>query len=134
MTAQFPDLTVENEASPGSSTDPPQPQLVVTHELQPGGDYAYADGPPPDHQNVYTWTWDPKRDTSGGATPYAPAMTVGAQSPSAEAQSHDSEFQSGILFGIAAAALTAGIQEFMTSARKQREGTAAEFSVKKDPA
>jgi hypothetical protein len=50
-------------------------------------------------------------------------MTIGVQSPSAEAQSHDSEFQSGILFGVAAAALTAATQEFMTSARKQREGS-----------
>jgi hypothetical protein len=124
MTAKFPELDVENQTSPGGNSDPQQPELLVEHDLQPGGDYAYTNGPPPDQQNLYTWTWDANQETPGGAAQYSPAMTIGAVSPSAEARSHDSEFQSGVLFGIAAGALTAAIQEFMTSARKQRGKTA----------
>jgi hypothetical protein len=123
MTAEFPELNVENETSPSSNTDTqiPDPIVTLTRELQPGGDFAYVDGLHPDRQELYTWTWDTESGTPTAEGTYNPSVTIGAQSASAAARSHDAEFLSGILFGVGAGALTAAIQEFMTSARRKSE-------------
>lgn len=125
LVAAFPDFDVENETSANSSNAaaPALPPVTLTRELEPGinGDYSYLGGPPPDHQDRYTWYWDPA-PSPAGATPAFPSMSVEAQSPTTEEKLHSAEFQSGILFGVAAAAVIAAVPEFISAGnRKPRQ-------------
>jgi hypothetical protein len=96
--------------------------VTVRRELVPLGDYAFLGGLPPDQLAGGAWSWKPEigHVNEGDA---APALDIEARSATADGQSHDAEFKSGIAFGIAASALIAGIQEFVNSARrKERHG------------
>jgi hypothetical protein len=126
LAATFPDVTVENDTSgtgPNAVTVP-TPVVTLSRELQPPGtDYAYIGGLPPDHQDLVTWSWNPPSGfQAGGSTSFGP-MTIEARSASADEESHSAEFQSGIFFGVAAAALIVALQEFLNAARKKEAQT-----------
>jgi hypothetical protein len=120
-------MTVENEDS-GASADappPPTPKMILFRDLQPGGDFAYLGGLPPDYEDHFNWSWKPEKGTSAGGTTSFLPLTIEARSAVIDEQSHSAEFLSGIFFGVAAAALIAAIQEFMTSATKEETGCGA---------
>lgn len=114
LVAAFPDVTVENHTRPGATdgSSVPRPEVTVQRELVPRGDYAFLGGLPPDRLAGLAWSWKPETGhiNEGDA---APALKVETRSATADDESHNAEFESGIAFGIAAAALIAGIQEFM---------------------
>jgi hypothetical protein len=121
LVATFPQFTVENRvaADSPSTFTPPTPAVTLGRKLQPGGsDYAYLGGLPPDHQDRFTWTWNPVRGDSAGGTTSFTSSPIAARSASADEESHSKEFTSGVLFGVAAAALVAALAEFLNSARK----------------
>jgi hypothetical protein len=121
LVASFPDVAVENQdASPV-----PPPNVTLSRQLQPGSDYAYLGGPPPDHQDRFTWSWNPQTVNGGSGTAPLPSLTLEARSATVDEQSHNDEFLSGILFGVAAAAFIAAIQELMNSARRRKRETDA---------
>ena len=133
LVASFPEILVENEtsATEPNTVTPPNPTVTLSRELQPGGsDYAYLGGLPPDHESLYTWSWNPVSSTGPGSASIAP-MTIEARSAIAEEKSQSAEFQSGVLFGVAAAALIAGLQEFMNPDRRRRPRT-RKFSLATD--
>jgi hypothetical protein len=127
LVALFPQFTVENTvaADSPSTFTPPTPAVTLGRKLQPGGsDYAYLAGLPPDHQDRFTWTWNPVRGVSAGGTTSFTSSTIAARSASADERAHNNEFLSGIFFGVAAAALVAALPEFLDSARNDTsEGT-----------
>jgi hypothetical protein len=121
LVAAFPDVEVENESSGGDATapPPPTPRVIVRRDLQPGSDFAFLGGLPPDHQDRINWSWKPEKGMSAGGTTSFLPLTIEARSATVDEQSHSAEFLSGIFFGVAAAALIAATQEFMTSATKR---------------
>ena len=137
LAAQFPILLVENQGSPGSAnTSLPAPSVSLSRRLEPQGDYAYLGGLPPDHQQpglpLSEWSWNPvtlhKAYGSASVAAVTLPLTVEARSATADEQVHSAEFQSGVLFGVAAAALIAAIQEFVNAGRK-RDGRQARQSA-----
>jgi hypothetical protein len=137
LAAEFPVLLVENQGSPGSAnTSLPKLSVSLSRRLQPQGDYAYLAGLPPDHQQpdlpLSVWSWNPVTLQEGygnaSVAAFALPLTVEARSATADEQTRNAEFQSGILFGVAAAALIAAIQEFVNSGRK-RDGRQARQSA-----
>jgi len=120
LVAEFPDVTVVNQSpvnSTGASSEP-TPPLTISQTLFPGGDFAYLGGLPPNRIDGGTWSWTP---ATGSVNDLALALPfeVEARSPTADQQSNNQEFQSGIFFGVAAAAAIAAIQEFINSARRK---------------
>lgn len=127
LAATFPDVTVDNQATAGSDNapSPPEPQVTVTRELVPFGDFAYLGGLPPDRLNGSGWSWEGTTfPANGGAGAFSYGLDVEARSPTQDAQASDAGFRSGIALGIAAAAFIAAIQEFVkTASRKQDTNT-----------
>ncbi len=122
LVAAFPGFTVENQTSA-------TPTVTVSRDLQPDrSDYAYLGGMPPDHQDSDTWSWNPETGFLVGGLNLIPPLTVEAQSVATDEEAHSAEFLSGILFGVAAAALIAAIQEFVNSARRRERDTHARTS------
>ncbi len=93
--------------------------ISLSQQLALDDNYAYLAGQPPDHQDGSAWSWGPV--TLDGSGQLAPFVTIEARNAAEDEQAQDEEFQSGILFGVAAAALIAAIQEFVNAGRK-REG------------
>src|SRR5712691_2018553 len=124
LVARFPAIVVENDTSeePPNASTPPNPQVTLSRVLHPGSsDYAYLGGPPPDRVGFSTWSWNQVSGKSGsGITSFA-SMTIDARSAVKDEKSHSAEFQSGVLFGVAAAALIAGLQAFMNTNRKEKK-------------
>jgi hypothetical protein len=119
LVAEFPYVAVENHTSagsPGESSLPPTPTVTVDREFRLASDYAYLAGLPPDHQDRFTWSWKPETGLRTTGLTAVPPLVVEARSATVDEQSHSAEFQSGIFFGVAAAAAIAAIQEFMKSA------------------
>jgi len=129
--ASFPDVAVIDNWSPADSSraaSAPLPRLTVTLNLITFGDYTYVGGPPPVGLNDLGWTWKATNEGRGrGFTQYdgskgaesdisSHAFSVEARSSSEEEQANNAEFKSGAVFGVAAAALIAAIQEFVKSA------------------
>jgi hypothetical protein len=128
LVAMFPELTLENDltGSSGNTSVPASPLVTLTRELQPGdGDYAYLGGQPPDHQEQGEWYWDPVNQIPGVGIAIFSSLTIEARSVTIDEQSHSAEFLSGVLFGVAAAALIAALQEFLNSARKRKSQAVA---------
>jgi hypothetical protein len=119
MVAAFPEVAVVNQTSGSSSSgsSKPTPQVTVQHELDPPDDFTYLGGLPPDHFVGFEWMWQPETSNLGIA---AYAFSVQARSATADEESHTAEFYSGIALGVAAAALIAGIQEFVSSGRRRK--------------
>ena len=128
LAAVFPDVTAENRTTDSPNpTAIPQPQISVTRELVPFGDFAYLGGLPPNQVNDSAWSW--QADTSlvnAGAEPYSPGLDVEARSPTLDASSSTNEFRSGIAFGIAAAAFIGFATEFVKAVAKAREDSRVE--------
>jgi len=119
LVAAFPNLTVANQA-------PSAPTLTVSRLLQPNrSDYAYLGGPLPDHQDSDSWSWKPQTGVGAEFLTLVPPLTVEARSVVTDEEAHSAEFLSGILFGVAAAALIAAIQEFVNSGRREKRDTHA---------
>jgi hypothetical protein len=121
LVASFPMVTVHNQTSADDEEEfaPPRPQVTVRRQLLPSGDYAFLAGVPPDRLVTGAWYWNPETGhVSEGIVAYP--LDVAARSATADEQSHAAEFQSGIAFGIAAAALLAATQEFLNSASRNR--------------
>ena len=130
LVAAFPTVVVENGLSASIMEDPSRlarvAPLTVSRQLDPGGsDYAYFAGMPPDSQDFPTWSWKPETGVTGLGFAGVPALTVEARSAVADERARSAEFLSGILFGVAAAAVIAAIQEFVTSATRRKRGTNA---------
>jgi hypothetical protein len=125
LAAAFPPVLVRNTTGSGQV---PQsvgtPDVTVQRELDVVGDYAFTAGLPPDQITQFAWSW---KDVTGqtNAGDVTTEMTAEARSPSKDEQVHANEFQSGILIGVAAAALIAAFQEFLNSMTKKPEYPAA---------
>jgi hypothetical protein len=120
LVAVFPDVTVINQSpvnSTGGSSEP-TPPLTISQTLFPGADFAFLGGLPPDLTRGGTWSWKPSTGLVNDPALALP-FEVEARSPTADQQSNNREFQSGIFFGVAAAAAIAAIQEFINSARRK---------------
>jgi len=98
------------------SRAPPTPKVTVFRDLQPGGDFAYLGGLPPDHEDHFNWSWKPEKGISAAGTTTVLPLRIEARSAALDEQSHSA---SGIFFGVAATVFIAAIQEFMTSATKR---------------
>jgi hypothetical protein len=141
LAAAFPDLQVDNQGSRGStSASLPPVSVIFSRSLEPEGDYAFLAGLPPDYYNTNlpssTWSWKPvtlPRDiqTFGGASrgAYEFPVTVEARSATADEEAQAAEFQSGILFGVAAAALIVALQEFVNTGRKREDAPARQSAA-----
>jgi hypothetical protein len=116
LVAEFPYVEVTNEPA-NSASYVPTPTVTVSQRLFPRGDFSYLGGTPPDHYVGGDWVWGPDIGSvnDGGVFPFV----VEARSAVADEQSHTAELYSGIAFGLAAAALIAGIQEFVKSGTKR---------------
>lgn len=130
LVATFPDVVLANVPGNASPVVPvPTPQMTVTQYLDPGEDFHYLSGPPPDNYGDLTksitvdsppgWSWKPDtgREVLG-------ITDVEAQSATKDDEAHTAEFDSGVALGVAAAALIAGIQEFVNSGRRREQETA----------
>ena len=73
----------------------------------------------PDERINFAWVWKPATGNADEGSVTLP-LGVEARSPSRDQESHNAEFLSGILLGVAAAALIAMIQEFLTNERNER--------------
>ena len=65
---------------------------------------------PPDRQDSDTWSWRPETGFWAAGATVIQALTVEARSVATDEEAHSAEFLSGILFGVAAAALIAAIK------------------------
>jgi hypothetical protein len=125
LAAAFPDVTVDNQSPSYSGLGPPpvpQPQMSVTRELVPFGDFAYFGGVPPNQLNDSAWSW--QADTypvNEGSGIFSPGLDVEARSPTLDASSSTNEFRSGIAFGIAAAAFIGFATEFVRAVSEARK-------------
>lgn len=113
LVAAFPSLTMSGGYAIRSVT--------LTDDLVLGqSDYAFLAGLTPDHESVSEWSWNRPADITLGVAVQADPLKIEARSATVDEQSHSTEFLSGILFGVAAAALVPALQEFMNSARKRK--------------
>jgi len=92
----------------------------VQHALDTLGDYVFLGGLPPDQVTRYGWSWkeEPIQPALGGF--FVEEMEIEAYSPTTDEQTSADEFTSGILFGVAAAAIMAAVQEFVRTATARR--------------
>lgn len=125
LTASIPDVEVDNQASGNNNgaRPVPTPQLTVTRELYPAGDFTYIGGQPPDQIDKNSnWSWKATAPNlvNGGGGVLSRGPYVEARSAFMDEQSGDALFKSGIAFGVAASALIAAIQEFVNSAANGR--------------
>jgi hypothetical protein len=115
LAAWFPDVDLMD-----LSTFPEPRKVNVIWNLDLNGmDFTYLAGRPPDKFDPSGyWTWKSRAINSiqGGGGPLAPGFYLEARSITAEESANAAEFKSGIAFGVAAAALIAAIQEFVSSA------------------
>jgi len=120
LAAEFPDVAVINQSPVNSTgaTSEPAPPLTISETFFPSEDFACLGGLPPNRIDGGTWSWKP---ATGSVNDPALALPfeVEARSPTADERSNNQEFQSGIFFGVAAAAAIAAIQEFINSARRK---------------
>ena len=71
----------------------------------------------PDQRINFAWSWKPATGHANEPSA-ADQVDVEARSATRDEESHSAEFQSGVLLGVAAAAVIAAIQEFVNSAMK----------------
>jgi hypothetical protein len=113
LVAKFPEVDVFNQSQSS------MPSVTLRRYLEPWGDYAYLGGLPPDHQDGFHWSWNPSSGRGPGYSDNSfEPITAEARDASVDEKSHNAEFLSGVLFGVAAAAFIAAVQEFMNGARK----------------
>ena len=122
LAAEFPIVTVVNQTSQ-DALSVPKPEVTVLQELTSGGDYAFL-GLPPDHLIGFDWAWNSKTGRVNEGSTALP-LEIEARSASADEQSHNAQYGSGIAFGVAAAALIAALQEFMNSATSRNQDLSA---------
>jgi hypothetical protein len=112
LVAAFPSLFMEGD---------PIRSVTLTDDLDLGpNDYAFLAALTPNHESVSDWAWNRPVDITLGVAAEVDPLKIEAHSVTVDEQSHSAEFLSGILFGVAAAALIAALQEFMNSARKRK--------------
>jgi hypothetical protein len=122
LVASLPGVGVMNTTAQGAGSESsvPRPEVTVERQLSPSADYALLGGPPPDQQTEYGWSWKPQTGHANeGDVVFA--LQVEARSATLDERSRRDEFQSGIAFGVAAAALMAAVQESLTERRRNRE-------------
>jgi hypothetical protein len=122
LVAAFPAVVVSSYRKPDSddSTSPPKPEVSVSYFLSPSSDFAFVAGPQPDTSQKYLWTWAPQTGQVGPGEVGVPP-TIEAHSVSIDAKLHNHEFTGGILYGVGASAIVAGIQEWLTNRRRSRD-------------
>ncbi len=118
--AILPDVSVRNEVRPGTTTPVPRARYTVSRDLTPEGDFVIETGSSPDRVDPDGWYWRP---VPGSSLKARTPLNVEAQSPTRAEQARGDDFLSGIVFGLAAAALIAAIQEFVNAATKQHRNT-----------
>lgn len=135
LAAYIPDFTVDNWESSGTSNGKPtvpEPQISVTRQLEPDGDFTYVGGQSPDQINNSGWSWKAAQPITinGGGGALSSGVYVEGRSPAAELQSNNAIFKSGIAFGVAASAFIAAIQEFVKSATDSKPRTSRKRTPK----
>jgi hypothetical protein len=122
--ANFPLVMVTNEKS-RSQPSPPNPRVTAKQSLSSFSDYVPVGGSFPDHIDSMGGDWSWKAETSRVNSKNAlGGVDVEAQSPTLNEQAQNDAFLSGVVFGLAGAALIAAIQEFVSAAtRKERRDT-----------
>jgi hypothetical protein len=95
------------------------PLVTVTPELDPGSDFAYLGGPPPDHFAGPFWVWKPDTGHATGTVLNSP-LDAEARSAALDGQAQTAQFYSGVAFGVAASAFIAAVAEFVNKGRRER--------------
>lgn len=120
LVASLPAFRIANQPPPDrSGSSMPQPGITVERDVSLAEDFTYLGGLPPDKLTEYQWSWNPQEGRVGDPE-VVDSLQVEARSASRDEQAHSDEFKSGIAFGIVAAALVGGIQEFLNERRKKR--------------
>jgi len=127
LVANLPDVRVVNLSPPGAGdgSSVPRPEVTVVRQLSPSADYAFLGGLPPDQLTEYWWSWKPQVGYVNDGE-VAAALQVEARSATLDERSRTDEFQSGIAFGIAAAALIAAVQESLNERARIRRNPDAD--------
>jgi hypothetical protein len=117
LMAVFPDVTVVTNQS---DLVTPTLLVTVTQELDPGSDFAYLGGPPPDHFAGTRWVWKPVTGYATGTVLTSP-LDAEARSAALDGQAQTAQFYSGVAFGVAASAFIAAVAEFVNKGRRERD-------------
>jgi hypothetical protein len=115
MAAVLPQVSVIDDTTSETEQVPPT-QVTVNEAVEPGTDFTYQSGSAPDQVTGYEWQWKPVTGTVNGPLLNA-EFTVEAKSAMLDGEGHVTEFQSGIAFGIAAAAAVSAAVEFVKAKR-----------------
>jgi hypothetical protein len=105
----------------------------VTPELDPGSDFAYLGGPPPDHFAGPFWVWKPATGHATGTVLNSP-LDAEARSAALDGQAQTAQFYSGVAFGVAASAFIAAVAVREQGATRTGRGLEANWTSETPPA
>jgi hypothetical protein len=118
LVAALPSVTVTNETN-NDQTAVPEPSVTVNRVLEPGGDFTYQAGFPPDQFVGVEWQWSPVIGKVNGQQ-VVDVLDVEAKSAALDGPDQTAQFYSGIAFGLAASAFIAGVVEFVKAERRRQ--------------